>query len=189
MNGLYKVVDELEEKQKEWLLIEIKKVEAQLLEQLNTFKEVLLSLLFEHETNHTIDIKNQCTDIKNQVISMIIDLEKRVEESTSVGMLSPVTGDMVSVPEVVNSTYEALRSIHSLTAGDYEGLGLTAGDYDAMGINAKRYDLVGYSIFNEHVCVGGSGGSGDGGVIPYGSPQMSYFVANTDAIQPILTIT
>lgn len=61
-------------------------------------------------------------------------------------MLSPFTGEMQDVREVVDDIINKAFKTNALTAGEYDAIGITAGEYDALLITAYNYDFNGKNL-------------------------------------------
>lgn len=79
--------------------------------------------------DYSLDLYNQ---MKTYVDNKFIDYTY---------MLSPFTGEMQDVREIVNDIINKTLKVNSLTAGKYDAIGITAGEYDALRITAYDYDF------------------------------------------------
>jgi hypothetical protein len=58
-------------------------------------------------------------------------------------MISPITGNLEDVRDVVTEIVNTFHRDNSLTATEYDALQLTASDYDAYQLTALYYDFNG----------------------------------------------
>lgn len=61
-------------------------------------------------------------------------------------MLSPITGELEDVRDVVTEIVNTFHRTNALTASEYDALDLTAADYDAYQLTALDYDFNGKTL-------------------------------------------
>lgn len=91
--------------------------------------------------------------IDDRFSDMYVDLLRYIEETVSrvdrLYVINPVNGKYESIQVVLNDMYRALNW-GSLTAEEYDRMGLTASTYDGKRISAREYDSAGkFALFNE----------------------------------------
>jgi len=61
-------------------------------------------------------------------------------------MISPISGELEDVRDVVTEIVNTFHRENSLTASEYDALQLTATDYDAYQLTALDYDFNGKTL-------------------------------------------
>lgn len=118
----------------------------------------------------TIELNTRLTAMERQLTEAIANLDRTLEAQVNLlkmwvevtleeflenlpdyeGLLvvSPVTGQLVTVQTAINDIYEAGSRLLGLTAIEYDSLNLTADGYDALGLTAQEYDLYAKNFVN-----------------------------------------
>ena len=118
----------------------------------------------------TIELNTRLTAMERQLTEAIANLDRTLEAQVNLlkmwvevtleeflenlpdyeGLLvvSPVTGQLVTVQVALNQIYESGSRILGLTATEYDMLNLTAEEYDAMDLTASEYDMYAKNFFN-----------------------------------------
>ena len=86
---------------------------------------------FVSQSNRTDSI---AADLKTYIDNKVINILE---------MENPVTGEMETIPEVIDYIVETFHRDNALTAGEYDGYELTANAYDSQLITAFAYDFDG----------------------------------------------
>lgn len=81
----------------------------------------------------------------NRTDSIAADLKTYIDNKVIniLEMENPVTGEMETIPEVIDFIVETFHRENALTAGVYDGYELTANAYDSQLITAFAYDFDG----------------------------------------------
>lgn len=81
----------------------------------------------------------------NRTDSIAADLRTYIDNKVIniLEMENPVTGEIETIPEVINYIVETFHRNNALTAGVYDGYELTANAYDSQLITAFDYDFDG----------------------------------------------
>lgn len=81
----------------------------------------------------------------NRTDSIAADLKTYIDNKfiNILEMENPVTGEMETIPEVIDYIVETFHRDNALTAGEYDGYDLTANAYDSQLITAFAYDFDG----------------------------------------------
>ena len=78
-------------------------------------------------------------------------LRALIAESGATGTaLSPVRGQVQSVQHIFDDMYDNVR-VHALFSADYDAMTLTAAEYDGVGMEARTYDLWPISVPNANL--------------------------------------
>ena len=107
-------------------------VKAQILIMQNQISATIASL--NELVAHNLVESKQYTDEQIQA------LKDSIGQITSVAVMYPGDGQIVSIQEAVNRLYYDLSYL-ALTAKEYDDIGLTASKYDNYQLTAQQYDL------------------------------------------------
>lgn len=144
------------------------------MEQLRRETEQTLNEMREEVRNEisrlTIEMNNRLTAMEREITEAIANLNRTLDAQIALlkawvevrleeflenlpdyeGLLvvSPVTGQLVTVQVALNQIYESGSRILGLTATEYDMLNLTAEEYDAMDLTASEYDMYAKNFFN-----------------------------------------
>lgn len=78
---------------------------------------------------------------KREINYLLQDFLDKLPESFYV--VSPFTGQLITVQEAVNELYENGTRFRAITAGEFDSLGLTAQEFDDLELTAWEFDMYG----------------------------------------------
>ena len=80
-------------------------------------------------------------DTTDALAALDTTLRALIAEGSATGTaLSPVRGQVQSVQHILDDMYDNVR-VHAIFARDYDAMTLTAAEYDGVGMDARTYDL------------------------------------------------
>ena len=96
----------------------------------------------ESELSRALEqINGRFDAFKLEINVLLQDFLDQLPESFYV--ISPFTGQMITVQEAVNELYENGTRFRAITAGEFDTLGLTAEEFDDLDLTAWEFDMYG----------------------------------------------
>ena len=105
---------------------------------LNAFREEILGLMEDYDQTWQLKIDQYNAELNERIDDI---------EAGLIIMTNPVTGQLDTIQNVINSIYDLTRT-QALTAKEYDDLELTAKTYDDYEITALAYDTLGKNILS-----------------------------------------